>query len=205
MIFHGNRHSISRAVSSGEQPNLLAIHSLNIARGAGKMKKIIVLLVAVGLTLTATISVPAGKGPVTPVPVPVSSATTGIWIVGGIGFGVISVMVRAGYVGNRENRELTSGEAMSAFLLPFFWTIFPGDLVGQPKHKRRDGSITASDYNLPQQQTFQPAQFILGPVQPAYIGPSPSYSGQVLVAPSSIKPPKPGAPTLGGSGGSQKN
>jgi hypothetical protein len=197
LIFHGNRHSISRAVSSGEQPNLLAIHSLNIARGAGKMKKIIVLLVAVGLTLTATISVPAGKGPVTPVPVPVSSATTGIWIVGGIGFGVISVMVRAGYVGNRENRELTSGEAMSAFLLPFFWTIFPGDLVGQPKHKRRDGSITASDYKHQERH--------LEPFYHGLIDEGSSYSGQVLVAPSSIKPPKPGAPTLGGSGGSQKN
>jgi hypothetical protein len=53
----------------------------------------------------------------------------GAWIVGGIGFGVVSVIARASYVGNYQKRELTSGEAMSAFFLPFAWVFFPGDPI----------------------------------------------------------------------------
>jgi hypothetical protein len=161
------------------------------------MKNIISLLLAAVLTLTATICVPAAQGPSPVVAVPVSSATTGPWVVGGIGFGVISVIVRAGIVGKRAHRELTSEEAASAFLLPFFWIIYPGNFTGQPKNTRRDGSIEAGDYNYQQ----RPSR----PFHDADIGQSTSVSGQVLVAPRSNKPPKPGTPTSGGSGGSQKN
>lgn len=159
------------------------------------MKKFLALLLAAGLTLTAPIAVSAGQGPVTPVPA--SSAATGPWIVGGVGFGVISLMVRAGYVGYSENRELTSGEATSAFLLPFFWTIYPGNFLGEPKHTRRDGSIKSYDFNRKEIQER--------PFKPALISESPTHSGRVRLAPTLSKPPKPGTPTLGGSGGSQKN
>jgi len=197
LIFRGNRHPLFRAVGSGGQPDFHAVHSRDIGPGASNMKTMISLFVAAVLTLTATISVHAAQGPVIVTPVPASSATTGPWVVGGLGLGVISVMARAAYVGNREKRELTSEEAIGAFLLPFFWTIYPGNPAGQPKHQRRDGSITAGDYNYQQRQ--------FGLFQDADIGKGSTYSGQRLVAPSSNKPPKSGTPTLGGSGGSPKN
>lgn len=106
-------------------------------------------------------------------------------------------MVRAGYVGYSESRELTSGEATSAFLLPFFWTIYPGNFLGKPKHTRRDGSIKSYEFNHTEK--------LVRPFQPALISESPTYSGHVRLAPALSKTPKPGTPTLGGSGGSQKN
>jgi len=161
------------------------------------MKKIASLLAAAVLTLTATMSVHAAQGPVPVTAVPASSATAGPWVVGGIGVGVISVMVRAGIVGKRENRELTSDVATGAFLLPFFWIVYPGNFLGQPKHTRRDGSIEVGNFNYKERQ--------FRPFHDADIGQGTSVSGQVLVAPRSNKPPKPGTPALGGSGGTQKN
>jgi hypothetical protein len=96
-----------------------------------------------------------------------------------------------------KTRELTSDEATAAFLLPFFWIVYPGNLLGQPKHTRRDGSVEAGNFNYKERQ--------FRPFQDAYIGQGTSVGGQVLVAPRSNKPPKPGTPALGGSGGSQKN
>ena len=84
------------------------------------MKKIVPLLAAAVLTLTATMSVQAAQGPVPVTAVPASSSTAGPWVVGGIGVGVISVMVRAGIVGKRENRELTSEEANGRLPAPIF-------------------------------------------------------------------------------------
>jgi hypothetical protein len=161
------------------------------------MKKVISLLMAAAITPAVTISAPAAQGPVPVTVVRASSATTGLWIVGGIGVGVISVIVRAGIVGKRENRELTSEEATGAFLLPFFWIVYPGNLVGQTNHTRRDGSIEADNYNYQQRQFRR--------FQDADIGQGTSVSGQVLGATRSNKPPKPGTSNLSGSRGSQKN
>jgi hypothetical protein len=36
LIFHGNRHPISRQFVSGGQPNLFAIHFLRMARDIGR-------------------------------------------------------------------------------------------------------------------------------------------------------------------------
>jgi hypothetical protein len=54
-----------------------------------------------------------------------ASIGAGPWIVGGVGLSVLSVIVRAAVVSNREKRELTSEEAMNAIFLPFVWVFVP--------------------------------------------------------------------------------
>ena len=85
------------------------------------MKTAIMISMALALFVVAVVPTSAQ---IAPSPVVGPSPSAGPWIVGGIGFGVLSVMVRAKVVGDRERRELTSDEATQAFFLPFLWIIF---------------------------------------------------------------------------------
>jgi hypothetical protein len=92
------------------------------------MKQIMAISVALAVSMAATISSSAQEVP-PPVVRTSGASATGPWVVGAMGLGVASVMVRASAVGNREQRELTAKEAVEAVFLPFLWVFLPGDPI----------------------------------------------------------------------------
>ena len=90
------------------------------------MKKKLVAVAALACAaLLATQKTGAAQVPPAPPPAPAlpAAATVGAgpWIVGGFMVSVASVNSYAFIVSQREHRELTSGEAIGAMVVPFGW------------------------------------------------------------------------------------
>jgi hypothetical protein len=121
------------------------------------------VLAAVIATAFGSSALAAPPPPPTPVAVIGQAANIGPWIVAGVGFSALSVIVRAAVVGSRQHRDLTSAEAIDAILLPFFWIILTqgtGDdlksIMGPVKTIDHAKANLRKTVNSPQQMSTQP-------------------------------------------------
>jgi hypothetical protein len=84
-------------------------------------------LVSAMIALTPSAgNAPTSGPPPLPTTHPPNPCVVGACIVGGIGLSALSVIVRAMVISNREHRELTSAEAITATIFPFIWVFFDG-------------------------------------------------------------------------------